>query len=58
MATNYNRIKNMSIDEMEQFFEAISDCDGCSCDDCVCYSQKESTCPIGYTRRWLESEVE
>lgn len=56
--TNYERIKNMTIDEMERFFRALSECDMCSCGGCVCYSKKESTCVTGYTREWLESEAE
>lgn len=56
--TNYERIKNMSIDEMELFFRALAECDYCGCYDCVCFSRKESTCVIGYTREWLNSEVD
>lgn len=55
--THYDRIRNMSIDEMESFFKALSECDMCSCDNCVCYSKKAKTCVTGYTREWLESEV-
>lgn len=55
--TNYERIKNMSVEEMEKFFKALSECDMCSCDDCVCYSRTAQTCVTGYTREWLESEV-
>ena len=46
MATNYDRIRNMSFEEMEAFFTALSECDMCSCDTCVCYSKKENTCEV------------
>lgn len=58
MATNYDRIRNMSVDEMERFFIALRECDECSCNDCVCYSHKAQTCVTGYTREWLESEAD
>lgn len=55
---NYDKMKNMNIDEMEKFFKALSECDMCNCDDCFCYSKKRQTCVTGYTREWLESEVD
>jgi hypothetical protein len=54
--TYYERIKNMSIEEMTEFLDALATCDGCSCDDCVCYNREKSLCPYNYTREYLESE--
>lgn len=56
--TNYDKIKRMNLDDMERFFKALSECDMCNCDDCFCYSKKGQTCVTGYTRKWLESEVD
>lgn len=56
--TNYERIKNMSVDEMAG--EITSKIDDCP--DCICYSQcdgyeNNNTC-ISKIKQWLESEVE
>jgi hypothetical protein len=56
--TYYERIKNMSIEEMTEFLDALANCDGCKCSDCVCYNRKKHLCPANYTREYLESEVE
>ena len=49
--TNYDRIKNMSIEEMAEFFG-----DRCSCDICPVNAGLD-TCPVAYLK-WLESEAE
>ena len=56
--THYERIKNMSIEEMTEFLNALATCDGCNCANCVCYNREKWLCPSTYTREYLESEVE
>lgn len=57
--TNYERIKNMSIDEITNFLH--DDCDGV-CECCVfnrnpnCYENADK-CKLGI-KEWLESEIE
>lgn len=55
--TNFDRIKSMSVEKMAGFFEAIANCDRCSCNDCVCYDVKNPNCPLGYAKQWLLQEV-
>ena len=56
--TNYERIKNMSVEEMAGEITGKID----DCPDCICYSQcdgyeNNNTC-ISKIIQWLESEVE
>lgn len=57
--TNYERIKDMGVNEMANFLHI--DCDG-ACECCVfnrntnCYENADK-CKLGI-REWLESEVE
>ena len=53
--TNYDRIKDMNIDEMAEYFNGIFDCSNCPNDMFLCES-KGSVC-TKYIKQWLESEV-
>ena len=59
--TNFERIKNMSVEEMVEFLDAAVDC---SCvticndfDKCRINNAIEPICKNHY-KKWLESEVE
>ena len=54
--THFERIKNMNIDELTKFFEALRDCDGMCGSECICYDKKQNNCVFIYTREYLESE--
>ena len=53
--TNYDRIRNMSVDEMAEFINGRSPCDTCKLHD-------GQTCAnvwcIQGVKQWLESEVD
>ena len=54
MATNYDRIRNMSIEEMAEFMkELVLN----SCYYCVGNCQRMDSCKDGFIN-WLESEVD
>jgi len=53
--TNFEKIKNMNIEEMTNFFNANSSCDMCSNNHSVCSS--EIRCVEGI-KNYLESEAE
>lgn len=53
--TNFEKIKNMSIEEMVKFFDANSSCDMCFNNYAVCSSRRK--CVEGI-KKYLESEVE
>lgn len=55
--TNYERIKNMTIDEMEKFICSIYDDDTCKFDK-VIGGVTISNYDEGNIKKWLESEVE
>lgn len=54
--TNYERIKNMSIEEMAGYLNGIFDCCNCPNDMFLCES-KGNVC-TKYIKQWLESEAE
>lgn len=63
--TNFEKIKNMSVEEMAEFFENLNVCvddsiQGFSPDCSICsYNHNSSkSCPFSYPTEWLESEVE
>lgn len=61
--TNFDRIKDMSVEEMAEFLDlycgeicqVVSNCGNCGFDECH-NKHKYGTC--GKTLKWLESEVE
>lgn len=53
--TNYERIRNMSVDEMADYFNGIFDCSNCPNDMFLCAS-KGNVC-TKYIKQWLESEA-
>ena len=60
--TNYERIKNMSVEEMAKFMFWVKN-RGCvegrfcsECQDCICYEDDE-ICLCGI-EKWLNSEVD
>jgi hypothetical protein len=63
--TNYDRIRNMSVEEFSRFLKKISDCEDNLCNECpitCCKSAKgiEQWLKSGETEdinQWLESEV-
>ena len=55
--TNYERIKNMSIDEMEKFIVGIYDDDFCIYDK-VIGGVRIPNYDEGSIKEWLESEAE
>ena len=59
--TNYERIKNMNVEEMAKFIFWIKNnsCDKCYCaneEQCICYEDDE-VCFHGIAK-WLNSEVD
>lgn len=54
--TNYERIKNMSIEEMADYFNEIFDCRNCPNDMFLC--EGNGYVCTKYIKQWLESEVE
>jgi len=55
--TNFERIKNMSIDELTEELLYNNDCMSCPCDKYnykECF--KEDTDCLGLIKKWLESE--
>lgn len=63
--TNYDRIRNMSVDEMaELLYLLLTDCLNTSCDKCFFNENKILVCQLSHRRisikQWLlaESEVE
>ena len=54
--TNYERIKNMSVEEMADYFNEIFDCSNCPNDMFLCESNG-NVC-TKYIKQWLESEAE
>ena len=63
MTTNYEKIKNMSIDEMVSFIRNVANdeyiCSYCNDENCEqCFLDRDySRCNKGI-RQWLESECE
>jgi Fe-S-cluster-containing dehydrogenase component len=47
--TNYQRIKNMNIEELAEFLSC--DCSNCKNEDCI------GVCDIGQIERWLKREA-
>ena len=54
--TNYERIRNMSVDEMAEYLNGIFDCCNCPNDMFLCESNG-NVC-TKYIKQWLESEAE
>lgn len=56
--TQYERIKNMNVDEMAEFIhELITICNTTECEDCkYCDTSICMSCKM--TKEWLESEVQ
>lgn len=55
--TNYDRIRNMSIDEMAEYITNIT----ISCENCPVYEKCSITAEVNCSdmmKKWLESEVE
>ncbi len=52
--TNYEMIKQLSVEEMTEFFNDSGNCNVCIYDDIPC---NELSCKDGI-KRWLESEAE
>lgn len=52
--TNYEMIKQFSVEEMAEFFNDLDNCDTCMYDRIPC---KELSCKDGI-KEWLESEAE
>ena len=55
--TNYDRIRNMSVEEMAEFIDKVERCKGKAfhnCDDSECY---DCAGCVYDTKEWLESEV-
>ena len=53
--TNYDRIRNMTVEEMADYFNGIFDCSNCPNDMFLC-AGKGNVC-TKYIKQWLESEV-
>ena len=51
--TNYERIKQMTVDEMANFFYHRFDCGACPADEVRCFTSCEM-----FIKEWLLSEVE
>lgn len=51
--TNYEMIKQFSVEEMAEFFNDVDNCDACMYDRIPC---KELSCKDGI-KKWLESEA-
>lgn len=49
--TNYEKIKEMSIDELAEYIESITTCSYCPIEECAC-----NYC-YGSIKEWLENEV-
>ena len=58
--TNYERIRQMSVDEMAEWSARCTTCDVCAFEfddeECTCYSRM-GRCISGH-KKWLEQEVE
>lgn len=52
--TNYERIKQMTVEEMAEFITTITSCDDGICVYCQYYT---NTCPRRHTEDWLTQEV-
>lgn len=56
--TNYERIKNMSVEEMaDAIINTTDTCELCVRSNCVSCVNAEGGC-TDYIKQWLESEVE
>lgn len=63
---NYERIKNMTIDELAEFISALTYCSDAACNEKDCFIRKigyEKLCTLtsfysSGAKQWLESEVE
>ena len=63
MVTNYEKIKNMTVDEMGSLLGKIHGneywCEQCSQENEDCFDEKTQDCNcIKYAKQWLLSEVE
>lgn len=61
MMTNYERIKQMSIEEMAVMLAdeiPHGDCHDCNLECAICERDKFQDCCINAFYKWLESEVE
>ena len=59
MTTNYERIKNMSIDEMAEFLKC-TDCYYCPASDCAIWADKEEDTKENCHKQmiqWLQSKA-
>lgn len=54
--TNFERIKNMTVEEMAEFIAYYLGCNNCIYDQSICPDDKNA-CLKG-TQKWLESEAE
>ena len=54
--TNYDRIRNMSVEKMAKTLYAISNCLGMDCKDCLFHNT--NCMSLNSIMLWLESEVE
>ncbi len=55
--TNYEKIKSMSIEEMDKFIGRIMDCCCLKCEECPLPFSDSESCDIQSIKQWLESEV-
>ena len=52
--TNYEKIKNMTLLQMNKLLDACGQCSTCPCDKTTCNSSND--CKEAF-KKWLESEV-
>ena len=55
--TNYERIKNMSLDEMAKCISDVDNCILCELNSPECFEIDDFDCSAG-VKKWLESEAE
>lgn len=55
MTTNYEKIKNMSVEEMAKFMHKVSG--GLNCDTCPVKGKCRNIC-INNKKKWLKQEAE
>lgn len=59
--TNFERIKNMSVEELAKFIDNIAECcfKNAECENCPIYcSSDEIYCNSSIISKWLKSEAE
>ena len=57
MATNYERIKNMNVEELAEFLTQCASCELCPISEICPEDTTYKECPTVF-KQWLESEAE